>query len=420
MPLRILLATIGSSGDVNPVVGLGRALRSRGHKVTVATNELFEGQIRACGLEFTALGTKSEAEAMMSDPRLWHPRRGFGSIMEGAVVPNIERLYNIVDQHRGPGAVVAATSLCLGARVAQEKLGVPTATLHLQPLVIRSHFDNGIIGPFDMGPDKALVLKRGIFWILDTFFGDRLVGPALNTFRSKLGLAAVKGVFGDYMNSPQLVLGLFPEWFAPRQPDWPPNTKLTGFILQDAGGEPEAHAEAERFLASGPAPILVTPGSAAMDRTEFFRNTVRACDALGVRAMLVTNFPDQLPKTLPEGIKAFPYLPFSSVMPRCAAVIYHGGIGTLAQTAKAGVPQLVVANAHDQPDNGNRVEKMGIGFGTTQRRYGFRYAKRTIANLLGSPEIHARCQTLAPKVNSTASEARACDLIETLAPSRAA
>jgi rhamnosyltransferase subunit B len=414
MPLRILLATIGSSGDVNPVVGLGRALRSRGHAVTIATNAFFEAEVRACGLEFTELGTKAEAEAIMNDPRLWHPRRGFASIMEGAVVPNIERLYRIVEAHRGAGAVVAATSLCLGARVAQEKLGVPTATIHLQPTVIRSHFDNGIIGPFNMGMDKPMFAKRAIFWVMDTFFGDRLVAPSLNAFRAKVGLAPVKGIFGDYLHSPQLVLGLFPEWFAPRQPDWPRNTKLTGFILQDAGGVPAAHAEAELFLAAGPAPILVTPGSAAMDRTRFFDNTVGACKRLGVRAMLVTNFPDQLPRELPEGIKAFPYLPFSSVMPRCAAVVYHGGIGTMAQTIKAGVPHLAVANAHDQPDNGARIEKLGLGFGTTQRRCGRRYMEQTISQLLHSPEIRACCREMAPKVNSALAEARACDLIETL------
>ncbi|HZZ19925.1 MAG TPA: nucleotide disphospho-sugar-binding domain-containing protein [Opitutaceae bacterium] len=415
MPLRILLATIGSSGDVNPVIGLGRGLLARGHEVTVATNEMFEGQVRACGLGFTALGTRAEAEAMMNDPRLWHPRKGFRCIMEGAVVPNIGRLYKIVEAHRGPGAVVAATSLCLGARVAQEKLGVPTATLHLQPAVIRSYFDNGVIGPFDMGPRMPMFAKRGIFWVLDTFFGDRLIRPELNAFRATLGLEPAKGIFGDYLHSPQLVLGLFPDWFAPRQPDWPPNTKLTGFILEDAGGAAEAHVEAERFLAEGPAPILVTPGSAAMDRTWFFANTVGACRKLGLRAMLVTNFPSQLPSHLPEGMKAFPYLPFSSVMPRCAAVVYHGGIGTLAQTIRAGVPHLIVANAHDQPDNGMRIERMGLGFGTNQRLCSRRYMTRTLAKLLDSPAIRARCKEMASKVDSSAAQARACDLIETLA-----
>jgi rhamnosyltransferase subunit B len=415
MPLRILLAAIGSSGDVNPVIGLGCALQRRGHEVTLATNEIFEGQVRRLGLNFAPLGLKSEAEAMMRDPRLWHPRKGFRCVMEGALLPNIERLYALIERHQGPGAVVAATTLCLGARVAQEKLGVPTATLHLQPTVFRSHVDNGILGPFNMGPAMPEPIKRAIFWVIDKLYGDRLVCPRLNTFRATLGLAPVRGVFGTYMHSPQLVLGLFPPWFAPVQPDWPPNTHLTGFIFHDAGGEEKAHAEADRFLESGFAPVLVTPGSAATDRTSFFRNTVEACAKARVRAMLVTNFPEQLPSHLPDGIQAFSYLPFSHVLPRCAAIVHHGGIGTLAQAARAGVPQLVVANAHDQPDNAARVERLGLGYGTTQRHYGRSYARKSLAGLLASGDIVRRCRSLAPMIDPTSAEASACGLIEGLA-----
>src|ERR1700733_8614410 len=137
MPLRILLPAIGSSGDVNPVIGLGRALTTRGHHVTVITNEYFRDQVAENKLSFIPLGTKAEAEALMGDPRLWHPRKGFGSIIEKVLHPNVPRLYQIIESQRGPGLVVAATTLCLGARVAQEKFGIPTATIHLQPSVMR-------------------------------------------------------------------------------------------------------------------------------------------------------------------------------------------------------------------------------------------------------------------------------------------
>ncbi len=416
MPLRILLAAIGSSGDVHPVIDLGRALKARGHRVTLATNEHFAAQVGANGLDFVPLGTAVEAETLMRDPRLWHPTRGFPAIIERAIVPNISRLYRIVEAHRGPDCVVAATTLCLGARVAQERLGVPTATLHLQPSVIRSHIDNGRLGGVTMGPGMPRIVKRALFWAMDTFFVERLIGPGLNSFRATLGLAPVRGIFGPYLHSPQLVLCLFPDWFAAPQADWPPNTHTTGFLLHDDGGLPEAHAEADRFLDEGPAPLLVTPGSAATDRARFFRNTVAACEASGLRAMLVTNHPDQLPPDLPPGIRAFPYLPFSRVLPRCAGIVYHGGVGTLAQALRAGVPQLVVANTFDQPDNGRRVELMGLGFATTAGAYGRGRAIREVARLVGSEAIRRRCREFAPRVDAAAAAGRACSLIEGLAP----
>ena len=415
MPLRILLAAIGSSGDVNPVVGLGCALKARGHEVTLAANDYYQAQVAACGIGFASLGTKAEAEAIVADPRLWHPRKGFGCIVEQALLPNVGRLYKLIEAHRGPQSVVAATTLCLGARVAQEKLGVPTATIHLQPTVFRSLADNGRLGPFDMGPGMPKPVKQALFWLMDKLYADRLAAPGLNAFRATLGLAPVHGIFSHYMHSPQMVLGLFPDWFAPIQPDWPKHTHLTGFVLHDEGGEERAHAEADAFLGAGPPPLLVTPGSAAMDRVAFFRKTVRACQRAGVRAMLVTNHPSQLPASLPEGIQAFSYLPFSRVLRRCSGIIYHGGIGTLAQSVRAGVPQIVVANAHDQPDNGQRIERLGLGHWFSQRGYSRRKAEGAIGEILHSAAIRSQCAAFAPKVDAAVALERACALIEQLA-----
>jgi rhamnosyltransferase subunit B len=381
----------------------------------VITNDYFRDQIAENGLGFITLGTRAEAEDLMGDPRLWHPRKGFGSIIEKALLPNVPRLFRIIEAQRGPGVVVAATTLCLGARVAQEKLGVPTATIHLQPSVMRSHFDNGRLGPFDMGPGMPRLVKSALFWLIDNLFSERLIAPELNAFRSTLGLAPARGIFSSYIHSPQLVLGLFPGWFAPPQPDWPANTHLAGFVLHDAGGEKADQTEADAFLADGPPPLLVTAGSAAMDRSEFFRRTVAACRSAGARAMLVTNHPGQLPDSLPPGIRAFPYLPFSRVLPRCAAIVHHGGIGTLAQAVKAAVPQLIIPNAHDQPDNGQRIERLGLGRMILPRAYRPNRAVRAIAELTGSAEIRRRCQEFAPRVDSTEALARACSLIEGLA-----
>jgi rhamnosyltransferase subunit B len=152
-----------------------------------------------------------------------------------------------------------------------------------------------------------------------------------------------------------------------------------------------------------------------MDRTVFFRRTVAACSAAGVRAMLVTNHPAQLPASLPPGIRAFSYLPFSRVLPRCSAIVYHGGIGTLAQAIRAAVPQLVVPNSHDQPDNGQRIERLGLGLTLSQFAYREASAQAAITRLVNSAEIRATCRAYAPRIDNEASLGRACALIEGLA-----
>ena len=77
--------------------------------------------------------------------------------------------------------------------------------------------------------------------------------------------------------------------------------------------------------------------------------------------MFLTQYPEQLPARLPNGVRHFNYIPFSTVLPRAAAFVHHGGIGTTAQALAAGVPQLVVPLAHDQPDNAVRIRHLGVG-----------------------------------------------------------
>ena len=206
--------------------------------------------------------------------------------------------------------------------------------------------------------------KQAFFRLIDWAAIDRRLKRPLNDFRAALGLPAVDRVLHQWVHSPQCVIGFFPEWFAERQPDWPPRTHLVGFPLWDGGGETSAGAmslspEAEEFLDAG-APLLVfTPGSAAATMQRFFAESVEAARRLDVRAMLITNFQEQLPRDLPRNVRAFGYLPFSEVLPRAALLVYHGGIGTLAQTIERGIPHLAVPNGHDQFDNAWRIERLG-------------------------------------------------------------
>ncbi len=412
--MHILLPTIGSAGDVHPVLELGRALQRRGHQATVITNQYFEQQVRDTGVGFIAMGTIEEAEATLHDPRLWHPTKGFKYIVERAIIPNIARLYEIIREQRTPDTVVAASGFCLGAQVAREKLGVPLATVHLQPALLRSLVDSGMQGRIPMGAHMPRFAKRSLFWLLDILVADRVLAPSLNAVRAKLGLAPATRILQSYIHSPQLVLGLFPEWFAPRQPDWPPNTFTTGFVLYDAGERQELSAEVKNFLAAGPPPLMFTPGSAASTMDSFFRESVQACRITGHRAMLVTNFPDQLPRELPRGVQAFGYVPFSKLLPHCAALVYPGGIGTMAQAIRAGIRHLVVPHAHDQPDNALRLKRMGLGFSINPERYKAARLVPMLRELLGSSEIQRRCQEYAPRIDSEAAVERACELIEGL------
>jgi rhamnosyltransferase subunit B len=413
--LHVLLPTMGSAGDVHPFIALGAALKARGHRATILTNPIFQSLIEAQGIGFLAVGSAAQANAAIANPELWHLRKGFKVIAQ-VIVPAIADIYRLIEKHADSRTVVAFSSLAIGARVAQEKLGVPSASVHLQPSVIRTFADQGMMGNVRLSASRPKWFKQGLFRVIDAVILDRRLKAPLNDLRARLGLAPVDRVMHRWIHSPDLVIAFFPEWFAAPQPDWPTHTHTVGFPLWDADGEAAPLAAAEEFLSSGAAPIVFTPGSAGSTMQRFFRESVKAARQLGLRAMLVTNYPEQVPPMLPASIKVFRYLPFSQVLPRAALLVYHGGVGTLAQGIKARVPHLVVPHGYDQFDSGWRIEQMGLGRSIPQGRYRAARVARAIESILADDTSAQRRDDYASRIDSDGAVTRACKLIEGLAP----
>jgi UDP:flavonoid glycosyltransferase YjiC (YdhE family) len=411
----ILLMPVGSHGDIHPFVALGRVLQGRGHSVTLLTSAYFEPLARKAGLPFVGIGTAQEFLACLDNPDMWHPSRGFRAIAEAGLLPWMRHTYQLVAERYVAGrTAVVSSMLGFGPRIAQEKLGVPLATIHLQPSGLYSK-----IAPPDLTPSMAWYprwLKRLLFWIGFRYIIDAAVAKETNAFRAELGLPPVRDFLNKWVHSPQCVIGLFPPWFGPPQRDWPPNVTLTSFPLFDERGLAEVPAEVDAFLAAGAPPIIFTPGSAMKQAEKFFAAAVGACVKLGRRGLLLTRFPEQVPWPLPEGVRHFDYIPFSQVFPRAAAVVHHGGIGTTAQALAAGVPQLVTPFAHDQPDNAARVCRLGVGGMLAARAVGAGSMARVLAKLLGSPEVAQQCRAVAGKLRDADPLQEACRVIEALVP----
>ena len=335
--------TIGSSGDVHPFVGLGMALRRRGHRVTLITSGYFEKLVRRQPGSNTVTPTRRTIFSLRCGmPRLWHPIHGFGLAMRQGAVPLLRPLYRAIVELHIPGeTVVVASSLAFAARIAHDKLGVPLATVHLSPAVFRSLFDGPRLPSGALGHGVPRPLKRLQYWMADTL-ADWYLAKPINDLRGELGLPPIRDVINQWWNSPQRVLGFFPDWYRPPQPDWPTQLRLTGFPLYDERGVSEPSQEVCQFLEAGDRPIVFTPGSANVHGQEFFSAAVESCVQLGRRGILLTRFPEQLPSELPASVRHFDFVPFGWILPRAAAVVHHGGIGSTAQGLAAGIPQLIM------------------------------------------------------------------------------
>jgi UDP:flavonoid glycosyltransferase YjiC (YdhE family) len=257
--------------------------------------------------------------------------------------------------------------------------------------------------------------KRFQYWLADALIIDRILTRGLNAFRAEVGLPPVCDLTGGWWHSPQRVLGLFPDWYAPPQPDWPPQVRLTGFPLYDERELHDLPAELTEFLNGGEPPIVFTPGSAMRHGHAFFEAAVEACRLLGRRGLLLTRFPEHLPASLPESVRHFSYVPFSQVLPRAAALVHHGGIGTTAQGLAAGIPQLVMPLAHDQPDNAARLRRLGVARSLQPRAFRAAAVARALESLLTSPDVAARCRDYAGRIRESRPLEEASRLVEELA-----
>jgi rhamnosyltransferase subunit B len=411
--MTVLVVALGSAGDVHPNVGLALALCRRGHRAILVAGTVFAPLAQRVGLEFIGLGTDEQYYEALRDPDIWHPWRAFFVVAKRLMLPFMREVYEIVARH-SQGAVVAAPGTAFGARIAHEKLGVPLATVHLQPAVLRSVYQPPVFGfPHILG-HLPRPLRRLYFRAVDRLFIDRLLAPETNAFRAELGLPPVRRLFDRWFHSPQLVLGLFPNWFAPPQPDWPPNVHLTGFPLYDESDSREPPPELPAFLEAGDPPVVFTAGSAMAQAKEFFRVSAEVCRASGRRGLLLAQFAEQLPERLPDGVRHFSYVPFSAVLPAAAAFVHHGGIGTTAQALAAGVPQLVVPFAHDQPDNAARVRRLGVGDLLVPRNYETVTVRQALDRLLQSPDIKENCRRRARDLAGNTALDESCRLIEQL------
>ena len=414
--MHALVIALGSHGDVHPMLGIGTALRERGHRVTFIASPYFEPLARKAGFDdFVPLGTAEEFRDALGDPDLWHPMKGFRAVFEKGVLPATRATYDAVEQRYVPGGtVVVAHAIALGARVAQDKLGIPTATVQLAPAVFRSIHQPPKLAGLYMPTWLPDAIKRGMWSFADWAVVDRLLAPPINAFRAEKGLPPVKNILGDWWLSPDLVLGLFPDWFASKQPDWPRQLRLTQFPLYDERDVEPVSADLEAFLGAGDPPVVFTPGSAMTFGQSFFRESVRGCELLNRRGILLSRHREHIPANLPANVRHFDYAPFSRILPRCAALVHHGGIGTTSQALASGIPQLIMPMAHDQFDNADRVARLGAGDWVKRRKYRAKAVAAKLNHLLTDKHVAGACRQVAARFAGVDAMAQTCDFIEGL------
>lgn len=411
--MNILIVAVGSYGDVLPLVGLGRALRSRNHAVTLFTNGHFADLVQQAGLDFVPMGSAEEYDAVANHPDLWHPHKGWRVIMKRMMAGALQAAYPLLCSHVIPGkTILISSTLGFVARLVQETHHVPLVTVHFSPGVFHSAYQAPRMPGLPLPNWLPVRFKQGVWSLIDHLVIDPLLKPKLNRFRRELGLSPVSRIFHTWLHSPDLIIGLFPDWFSTTQPDWPPSTVLTGFPLYDDASDSALSTTIQTFFEAHPQPFVFTPGSANKHASSFFVEAAKACQAMNRPGIFLTRYPEQLPQPLPPQVIHFSYAPLSQLLPYCGALIHHGGIGTCSQALRAGIPQLIQPYAFDQFDNGARIEQLGVGHTISRRSFHASRIIQCLEHLLTSTHVNTACHTIKDLFNEADPLAESCALIE--------
>lgn len=421
--MRIVLASFGSLGDLNPYVGLGQALRARGHEVILALPSHYAPFIEAAGLRAHPVRPDIDPGDREVVRRVMHPLTGAEFLIRELLMPHVEDSFEDLAAATEGADVIVSHPLTFAAPVLAESRRMPWASSVLAPLGFFSRADPPLMAVTPL----AEALQRRLPAVYRRLIplarvATRSWSAPLRALRRRLGLPPGQDPVHAGQFSPHLVLAMFSPLLAAPQPDWPSNTVVTGAVSYDAvhGGLP---GDVEAFLSSGPPPVVFTLGSAAVaaaDAARFYQVSVDAAADAGLRAVLLVGHHDGHRPPLDRGdVCIAEWAPHSGLFSRAAVVVHQGGAGTLHTALASGRPMLIVPFAHDQGDNAVRAARLGVA----RVVFPSRYHRRTVATHLREltqPAWGERSTLVASQVRAERGAQRACEAIEALGTVRPA
>lgn len=393
--MRVLLSTIGSRGDVQPLVALASAITALGHDVRLCVPPDFQTWIAGLGFAVTPIGpelrsfTRAAAPAV---PPSAEQRRQLAEATVAAQFTTVAAAAETCD------AIVAATALQIAARSVAETRRIPYFFTAYCPIVLPSaHHAPPPLPPIPGEPPVSG--GHAERWARDAERFTMLFGPALNAHRATLGLPAVSDVrahvFGD---TPWLAADpTLAPWTDPSVEVFQPGA----WLVRDDRPLPRG---VDAFLDAGDPPIYFGFGSMRAPQ-DLGRVMLDAARAVGRRAIVSRGWAD-LAATDGDDCLTIDEVNQQALFRRVAVVVHHGGAGTTTTAALAGAPQVVVPQMYDQHYWARRVAELGVGVAHAP-------ALPTVESLRAAieearrPPVAAQAQTLAAAVHCDGARAAA-------------
>ncbi len=407
---RITMMALGSRGDVQPYIALGRSLADAGYAVRVATFRAFEPLVRELGLDYHLVEGDAEAlvqSAMANGMNTRNPLKLMQALREsyGTLSGAFERAF-LAETLRDSDLILNQLPGGAYGRDLAEKLRIPHIAVTVIPLTPTRAFPTPLLAARSFGG----VLNRASYGLAESLFW-MISGASLQRYRRALGLPGAP----RRASSDPTICG-FSDRVLPRPPDWGANVHMTGWwILPESAWTPPAVLA--DFLAAGDPPVFIGFGSmTAPDAAGLTRTLIAALQRAGRRGVISAGWA-RLGGDLPDTILSVEYVPYTWLFPRMAAVIHHGGSGTTGLALRSGVPSMVVSFAADQPFWGERTRALGVGVAPIPvKALTVANLAAAITRLTSDAEMRSRAAALGDKLRQEDGLGAAVKLVQGMLP----
>ena len=359
--MRICILSVGTRGDVQPYIALGKGLQAAGHQIQLATLGMFEPMVRSSGLGFALI----EESPLSFIDRVIAPGGNFvQSLLETkrVITSMMERMLDDAwhaVQHAD--LIITSNLLIYPGYSLSEHLGVPSIGTFLAPYLRTRAFPN----PAVFSGQRSLG-GRGNLLTYDLFNQAtwQLYRSSMNRQRRRFGLSPLPmlGIAGQMLRAHYPFLCAHSALVVPRPVDWGDGIHVTGYWLLDTPATWQPPDALLAFLEAGPPPVYIGLGSMkTRDPAATTELLVQALTRSGQRGILFTGSLGISQAEVPDEVFTLSEVPHDWLFPRMAAVVHHGGAGTTAAGLRAGVPTIITPIYGDQFFWAQGVAALGVG-----------------------------------------------------------
>lgn len=411
--MKILIFAIGSRGDVQPYVVLGRELIARGHDVHIAAPPGYDDMIAAVGAVRHTL--PADFQSMVNDPEIqsaitsWRGRLRAYRLTADIMNEQLSAIWRI-GLDVAPDVILNHFKAALAPNLAR-KLGAVSIPVMLQPGFVPTRaYPQFFFSSWSLGGFANLMTHRAILAL--TRFGTRLmirrwlkqtgtdIGPPMDHMAA----------YSPHGSAPRV--HAYSRIICPRPDEWPATEVQTGYFFTES--QPfEPPAGLSQFLEAEPQPLYVGFGSMpGIDPARTSRAVLGALARTGQRAVVATGWGGIRQMQSSDNVYVLDAVPHTWLFPKVAAVVHHGGSGTTHEALRWGRPSIVCPVFADQPFFGRCVAELGAGPQPIAQK---RLTEERLATALEfalTDAVRRRAEAAGREIRSENGTRRAADLIE--------